>query len=179
MAPNQTCSNGVAGTPATPRRRRHRGREGPTSDRQFSRDRAEIIALINRYAALLDEGRLDEVAELFEQATWRASRTGVTLSSPEQVRAVYRNVILYEDGTPRTRHLMTNVTVDIDDGGVEASSSCTFTVLQGVVPGEPIETILSGRYLDQFAKGPHGWYFTDRLFHADLIGDQSRHFRAG
>ena len=29
-----------------------------------------------------------------------------------------------------------------------------------------------------FANGPDGWYFTDRLFHADLIGDQSRHFRA-
>jgi 3-phenylpropionate/cinnamic acid dioxygenase small subunit len=146
-------------------------------DHDLSRDRAEIVALINRYAELLDGGQLDEVAALFDRATWRASRTGVTLSTPEEVRAVYRNVILYEDGTPRTRHLLTNVTVDVDDDGVAASSSCYFTVLQGVAPGEPIQPILSGRYVDRFAKGPDGWHFTDRLFHADLIGDQSRHFR--
>jgi 3-phenylpropionate/cinnamic acid dioxygenase small subunit len=149
------------------------------SDQDLSRDRAEIVALINRYAELLDGGRLDEVAALFDRATWRASRTGVTLSTPEQVRAVYRNVILYEDGTPRTRHLLTNVTVEVEEPGDEASSRCYFTVLQGVVPGEPIQVILSGRYVDRFAKGPDGWHFTDRLFHADLIGDQSRHFGAG
>jgi len=149
------------------------------SDHDLCRDRAEIVALIHRYAELLDAGRLDEVAALFERATWRASRNDLTLSSPDQVRAVYRNVILYEDGTPRTRHLLTNLTVDVDDAGVEASSSCYFTVLQGVVPGEPIQAILSGRYVDRLAKGPDGWHFTDRLFHADLIGDQSRHFRAG
>jgi hypothetical protein len=147
-------------------------------DHDFSRDRAEIVALLNRYAELLDGGQLDEVAALFDRATWRASRTGVTLSTPEEVRSVYRNVILYDDGTPRTRHLMTNVDVDVDETGAGASSTCYFTVLQGVVPGEPIQTILSGRYVDRFAKGPDGWHFTDRLFHADLIGDQSRHFRA-
>jgi hypothetical protein len=145
----------------------------------FSRDRAEIVALINRYAELLDGGRLDEVAALFDRATWRAALTGAVLSTPEQVRAVYANVILYDDGTPRTRHLMTNITVEVGDDGAEATSRCYFTVLQGVVPGEPIQTILSGRYVDRFAKGPDGWHFTDRLFHADLIGDQSRHFRAG
>jgi hypothetical protein len=148
------------------------------SEHDVGRDRAEIVALINRYAELLDGGQLDEVAALFDRATWRASMTGVTLTTPEEVRAVYRNVILYEDGTPRTRHLMTNVTVDVDDDGAAASSTCYFTVLQGVVPGEPIQVILSGRYVDRFANGPDGWYFTDRLFHADLIGDQSRHFRA-
>src|SRR5215831_4318421 len=100
------------------------------SDHDVSRDRAEIIALINRYAELLDGGQLDEVAALFDRATWRASMTGASLSTPEEVRAVYRNVILYEDGTPRTRHLMTNVSVDVDDNSVEASSSCYFTVLQ-------------------------------------------------
>jgi hypothetical protein len=156
-----------------------RRRNDPMSEHEFCRDRAEIVALINRYAELLDSGRLDEVAGLFELATWRASRTGVTLSTPDEVRAVYRNVILYDDGTPRTRHLLTNVTIDVDDTGVDASSRCYFTVLQGVVPGEPIEAILSGRYEDRFAKGPDGWHFTDRLFHADLIGDQSRHFRGG
>jgi hypothetical protein len=148
-------------------------------DDDFSRDRAQIVALINRYAELLDGGQIDEVVALFDRATWRASRTGATLSTPEEVRAVYANVILYDDGTPRTRHLMTNVTVDIDDSGHEASSSCYFTVLQGVIPGEPIQTILSGRYVDRFAKDADGWHFTDRLFHADLIGDQSRHFRVG
>ncbi len=99
----------------------------------------------------------------------------VTLTK-EEVKATYDRVILYADGTPRTHHLITNLTIDLADGVDDASATCYFTVLQGIDTGKPIETILSGRYSDRFRKDDQGWYFVDRVFHADLIGNQSRHF---
>ena len=139
-------------------------------------ERDEITALVHRYASLLDSGRLGEVIDLFARATWRSGSAGKALTT-EQIKATYDRVILYEDGTPRTHHLITNLTIDVSEGATEASGSCYFTVLQGVNPGEPLTAILSGRYTDTYAKDDGGWYFTERIFDADLVGDQSRHFR--
>ena len=50
-------------------------------------------------------------------------------------------------------------------------SLCSFTVLQGIVPGEAIQVILSGRYQDRFERANGRWRFADRLFLVDLIGD--------
>ena len=143
-------------------------------------DRDEITALVHRYAELLDSGQLSDVVALFSRATWRSARPGgsvVTLTA-EEVRTTYDRVILYSDGTPRTHHLITNLTIDLVDGAGAATASCYFTVLQGIDPGKPLEAILTGRYSDRFHKDDQGWYFVDRVFHADLIGDQSRHFRS-
>jgi 3-phenylpropionate/cinnamic acid dioxygenase small subunit len=140
-------------------------------------DREEITALVHRYAELLDGGDLHGVVDLFAHATWRSDATGAVLRTREEIRAVYERIILY-DGTPKTRHLMNNLTVDLIDGADEASGRCYYTVLQGGEPGTPIQVILSGRYHDRYRRGPDGWEFADRLFIIDLVGDQSRHFPA-
>ncbi|MHB8467482.1 MAG: nuclear transport factor 2 family protein [Acidimicrobiales bacterium] len=137
-------------------------------------DEAAIAALVHAYAERIDLGDLDGVAALFAHATWRAEATGVVLRGVEQVRSVYDGVRLY-DGVPRTKHVITNLVIDVDAGRASAGSRCCFTVLQGVTPGEPIETILSGRYIDRF-EHREAWRFADRLICADLIGDQRRHF---
>lgn len=139
-------------------------------------DRAEIVALVHEYARRLDDGDLDGVAALFEHATWRSDTTGQELRGVEEVRPVYDRVVLY-DGRPRTRHLITNLVIDLDDGAPTAAGRCYFTVIQGVVPGEPIHVILAGRYVDRFEKAEGGWRFADRLFVTDLVGDLSRHYR--
>jgi 3-phenylpropionate/cinnamic acid dioxygenase small subunit len=140
-------------------------------------DRDEISALVYLYAELLDGGDLDAVTDMFADATWRSAATGAVLTTRDEVRAVYANVILY-DGVPRTRHLMDNLIVDLVDGADEATGRCYYTVLQQRgEPGTPIEPILSGRYVDRYRRGPDGWHFADREFHVDLAGDLSRHFR--
>lgn len=139
-------------------------------------DRDEITALVHRYAELLDAGDMDAVVDLFTDATWSSAATGAVLRTPAEIRAVYARIELYDDGTPRTRHLMNNLTIDLVDGADEAAGRCYYTVLQGGEPGEPITTILAGRYHDQYRRGPDGWHFADRLFIIDLVGDQSRHF---
>jgi 3-phenylpropionate/cinnamic acid dioxygenase small subunit len=138
-------------------------------------DREQITALVYRYAELLDSGDIDGVVDLFAEAAWRSGGTGEVRRGHEEIRSVYDRVILY-GGTPKTRHVMTNLTIDLVDGASEATGSCSFTVLQGIDAGLPIETILAGRYRDQYRRGANGWQFADRVFIVDLVGDQSRHF---
>jgi 3-phenylpropionate/cinnamic acid dioxygenase small subunit len=139
-------------------------------------DRAGIVALVHEYAERLDAGDLDGVAALFEHATWRSDTTGQSLHGIDEVRRVYDRVVLY-DGSPRTRHLITNLVVSLRPDATTAGARCYFTVLQGVVPGEPIQVILTGRYVDRFEQTGGRWRFADRLFVTDQVGDLSRHFR--
>jgi hypothetical protein len=138
-------------------------------------DRDDISALVHRYGELLDAGDVDGVVAMFSHATWRSAATGTVLSTPEEIRAVYENIVMH-DGSPRTRHLFTNLVIEMDDGADDATGRLTYTVLQSVAPGDPIEVLLVGRYEDRYHRGPDGWHLTDRLFLIDLQGDASRHF---
>jgi len=138
-------------------------------------DQAEITALVHAYARRLDAGDLEGVAALFEQAAWRSESTGEVRRGREEVRAVYERVRLY-DGSPRTKHLITNLTIDVEPDVDRAAAECCFTVLQGIEAGEPIQIILSGRYVDRFERSAGVWRFSDRLFIVDLTGDLGRHF---
>jgi 3-phenylpropionate/cinnamic acid dioxygenase small subunit len=136
----------------------------------------EIEALVYRYGECIDTGDLDGVVALFADATWRSSETGQALREPADVRAVYDQIVLYEDGTPRTKHVITNLKVEFGPDGRSATGSCYFSVLQGVVPGAPLQVVVAGRYDDRYERGPQGWRFADRLLTAQLAGDMSRHF---
>jgi SnoaL-like domain len=138
-------------------------------------DLVDITALIHAYARRLDAGDLDGVAALFEHSTWRSALTEAVLRGTDEVRAVYNGVRLY-DGIPRTKHLITNLSIDVAAAADTAAAECYFTVLQGVVPGEPIQIILSGQYADCFERADGRWRFSDRLIVVDLTGDQRRHF---
>jgi 3-phenylpropionate/cinnamic acid dioxygenase small subunit len=136
----------------------------------------EIEALVYRYGELIDTGDLDGVVGLFNDATWRSSETGQALREPAAVRAVYDQIVLYGDGTPRTKHVITNLKLEFSADGRSATGSCYFTVVQGVEPGEPLQVVVAGRYDDRYERGPDGWRFADRLLTAQLAGDMSRHF---
>src|SRR6266852_4704447 len=113
-------------------------------------DLEAITALVHSYAELLDAGDLDGVAALFSNATWRSAASG-TMRGAAAVRSVYDRVMLY-DGSPRTKHVLTNLTITLDQDTATATGRCYFTVLQGVIPGEPIQIVLSGRHTDRYEK---------------------------
>jgi hypothetical protein len=133
-----------------------------------------IKALIHEYAFRLDAGDLDGVAALFEHAELGASVRPERMRGTEEARGYYRGVILYDDGTPRTMHCITNVTVDLDDE--HASARSYFTVIQSV-DDFGLNPIIAGRYRDQFERVDGAWRFTERIIHPDLLGDLSRHMR--
>jgi ketosteroid isomerase-like protein len=139
----------------------------------LARDVNEITALIHEYAFRLDAGDLDGVAALFEHGELGSTRHDGRLRGTAEARTNYNNVILYADGTPRTQHQITNVTVKVD--GTTATARSSFTVLQIVKKG--FQPIVAGNYLDRFEQVDGVWRFTERVFDPRLLGDLSHHLR--
>jgi len=137
-------------------------------------DVEEITALIHEYAFLLDRGDLDAVAALFAAAELRSTRDDRVRRGTTEARALYDPVIIYDDGTPRTAHQLTNVSVQVD--GPTARARSYFTVLQ--VTGLGLHPILAGEYRDRFALVDGRWRFSERVFDPRLFGDLSRHMRS-
>ncbi len=145
----------------------------PTPDRGADAE-AAIRRLIGAYAERLDAGDLDGVAALFDHGVFGSARGGPARTGAAEVRRMYDSVILYEDGTPRTKHVLGNVMVDVDDVAGSATASCTFTVFQAA-PDVPLKPVLAGRYIDRFIRADGAWRYAERVVHPDLLGDLSLH----
>jgi 3-phenylpropionate/cinnamic acid dioxygenase small subunit len=133
----------------------------------------EITALVHRYAELLDGGDLDGVATLFERATWRTPGGPVRTGTAE-VRRMYDPVRLY-DGRPLTRHVVTNLVVEVDDSASTASARSYWTLFQAT-PDLPLQPIMAGSYHDRFEREDGRWRFADRVINPELVGDLSQHY---
>ena len=85
-----------------------------------------------------------------------------------------QNVTLY-DGKPLTKHMMTNVQINVGPADNHATAQCYITVFQAVPPDFPLQPIFSGHYRDTYEEVAGTWRFTKRDISPDLIGDLSRH----
>ncbi len=141
-------------------------------------DEEQIRTLVTAYAERLDAGDLDGVAALFARGRFVSSRGGAARVGAAAVRTVYEPVVLYDDGTPRTKHVLGNLEVDCDRAAGTATATCVFTVLQAERPGA-LRAVLSGRYHDRFSHEEGRWWFAERTVHPDLLGDLSSHMQAG
>ena len=141
-------------------------------------DRDAVTRLVFRYAEMVDEGAYAAVAQLFEHATFRAvvGTDVYTRTGAQQVREQFERMVITYDGVPSTKHVTTNVVVDVDDEGRTAASRSYYSVLQAR-PDLPLQVIIAGRYHDAFAEVDGEWRFTDRLIFSDLVGDLSHHLR--
>src|SRR3954449_1160878 len=130
-----------------------------------------ITELLHEYTRRLDAGDLDGVAALFAAAELRSSGHDRVRRGAAEARSIYDRVILYDDGTPRTLHQLTNISVDV--AGDTATARSYFTVLQ--VTGQGLHPVLAGEYRDTFDRVDGSWRFRSRLFDPKLFGDLSRH----
>jgi 3-phenylpropionate/cinnamic acid dioxygenase small subunit len=138
------------------------------------RSETEITNLLYRYAECIDSGDLAGATALFEHAELRIGETETTGAAG--LRAFLMNmVILYPDGTPRTKHVTTNPIVEVDEEAGTATCRSYYTVLQQT-DGFPLQPIVSGRYHDRFERVDGRWRFCYRDYTMmDLIGDLSQH----
>jgi 3-phenylpropionate/cinnamic acid dioxygenase small subunit len=141
-----------------------------TSDEQAIRN------LLFDYAERIDRGDIDGMARLFEHAAYRAGDQ-TPLTDWKAVANLNKSlVILYDDGTPRTQHVTTNVRIEVEASGAAASARSRFTVLQRA-PGQALQIIVAGRYHDRFEKHAGSWRFSARHIFMDLLGDLRHHLR--
>ncbi|NKB39104.1 MAG: nuclear transport factor 2 family protein [Gammaproteobacteria bacterium] len=141
----------------------------------MNNDYHAILRLMNEYCYRVDQGDLDGFADLFSHAKFAImGDPDGAMNGRDEVRAYLNRVILY-DGKPLTKHVSTNVQIDIADNQQQASAQSYTTVLQAVPPDFPMQPIFAGHYHDQFEKVDNEWRFKERQISADLIGDLSVH----
>jgi 3-phenylpropionate/cinnamic acid dioxygenase small subunit len=134
-----------------------------------------IENLIASYAELVDDGDFAGVGILLVDATFTIGAGSVR--GGDAIEKMLRdNLIIYEDGTPRTKHVTTNVAIEVDEEAGTAVSRSYFTALQAL-PNLALQPIASGRYHDRFERRDGQWRFVERHVQTDLLGDVSRHLR--
>lgn len=135
---------------------------------------AQITNLLYRYAEAIDTGNFDSAATLFARARLKVGPDRETDAAG--MLALWRQfIVIHPDGTPRTKHIVTNPIVDID--GDTATCRSYYTVLQQTADF-PLQAVLAGRYHDRFERVDGQWRFAYRDYTLmDHHGDLSHHLR--
>ena len=132
-----------------------------------------IRNLLGRYCDLVDDGDWDAVGGLFTDGRLATADGVVLAAGATDVAAFYRRGTLLHDGSPRTKHLVTNTALTFLDEAAVARSS--YLVLQSIDGTLPLQPIICGRYEDTFSRAGLAWRWDERRFSVDLTGDLSQH----
>ncbi|WP_396331992.1 nuclear transport factor 2 family protein [Burkholderia anthina] len=141
----------------------------------MSASAVEIANLLYRYAELLDAGDLPGMAALFRHARIKVAEDGPTIGADKLLDLFDARVKRHACGTPRTRHVITNPIIEIDEAAHRATARSYYTVLQAA-DGLALQPIAAGRYHDAFERVDGTWRFAFRdytLF--DFAGDLCYH----
>jgi 3-phenylpropionate/cinnamic acid dioxygenase small subunit len=134
-----------------------------------------ITTLMFRYAECIDAADFDGLGELFASAAITNEGYPGAIAGRKAVAKLYRSTNrVHNDGTLRTRHLTTNVIVDIDEDADTATARSAFVVFQAT-PELPLQPIVTGRYHDRFARVEGQWSFAARHILLEQRGDVRHH----
>lgn len=133
-----------------------------------------ITNLLYRYAECIDSGDFAGAAALFAMARVKVGDAWLEGSAP-MAALWHKTVRLYPCGTPRTRHVITNPIVEIDEAAGTATCRSYYTVLQAT-DDLPLQVICAGRYHDAFVRTDGAWHFATRDYSLfDYAGNMSAH----
>jgi len=135
----------------------------------------EIANLVYRYAELVDLGDFAAVGELFRYARITSNVSPDVREGAEAMRRMLEEwTRRYDEGTPHTKHLTTNLIIDVDEEKGTALCRSYYCVLQQA-KALPLQPIVAGRYHDEFRRMGGVWWFTKRHYIQELLGDVSAH----
>jgi 3-phenylpropionate/cinnamic acid dioxygenase small subunit len=139
-------------------------------------DRTAIANLIYHYAELVDAGDFAGVARLLAHARLRDQTGKLDVRGADAIEQLYlRTTRRYPDtGTPKTRHLITNLIVELDADAARAACRSHYTVLQQT-DALPLQAIITGRYHHQLERVAGAWRIVEHVFFVDLTGDLRHH----
>lgn len=135
----------------------------------------QVLNLLYRYAEYIDIGDLVGAAALFRHARVHSGHGEL---GEAEILALWRElIILYPDGTPRTKHVITNPIVEVDAAAVAATIRSYYTVFQQIGDG-PLKPITAGRYHDRFERIDGAWRFAWRDYSLhDMPGELGGHLQ--
>jgi 3-phenylpropionate/cinnamic acid dioxygenase small subunit len=142
----------------------------------------QIHNLLYRYAEAIDAGDFDAVGELFAHGRMYQSyeapdSTTGGKSGPELTAQLRELVVVYDDGTPRTRHVTTNPILEVDERTSTANARSYVTVWQQAERDGAIELIACSRYHDRFECADGVWRFAERRVVRDFRSALGGHVR--
>src|SRR4051812_41651275 len=115
-----------------------------------------------RYAECVDRADFATIGQIFEHAEMTTRGMDGAIVGADAVAGLYRHTNkVHPDGTTLTRHLTTNVILDIDEAADTATARSSFVVFQAT-PSVPLQPIIAGRYRDAFTRVDGEWRFTRR-----------------
>ena len=148
--------------------------------------RHQIEGLIYGYAEAIDDGDLTRVAEIFEQAEVSPA-PGAVLHGGQAVAEMFaRHTIFYDANgpadprtsrtKPHTRHVVTNLRIDVAADGLSATAKSYVIVFQAS-KDFALQPVFRNRYRDRFVCEVGCWRFAAReMLHDEFgRGDTSRH----
>jgi hypothetical protein len=142
---------------------------------QLADSYVEIMNVVHAYPDCIDRGDYEGIAELLGDAEIEMGDGGV-MTGRDAVQAYYeRWTRRYpDDGTPHTRHCVTNPIVDIDGAAGTAVVRYYIMVLQRT-DEFPLQPVWANKYEDRLALIDGRWRFTHRRGYDHLPGDTSHH----
>jgi hypothetical protein len=133
-----------------------------------------IARIVYDYARAVDTGDLERLRHIFRHGRIRIDGVDDQHVGGDGVVEMFRRYTkFFDDGTPSTKHVTTNLLIDVESPQ-KATSWSYFTVLQAR-PELPLQIVIAGRYLDTWEPRDGEWALTDRFEYCDLIGDMSQH----
>ncbi len=140
--------------------------------------RTQIENLLYLYAEAIDAGDFEAIGELFAHARMIGPDGAVSAEGKQAIQALYeQSTRRYDDGTPGTQHVTTNLILEFAPDLRSATARSRFTVFQAL-RDFPLQPIITGHYADRFAfSESFGWHFTERRMRPVLLGDLSRHLK--
>jgi hypothetical protein len=138
-------------------------------------DGDRIRSLLGTYCRLIDAGDFGGVGALMARAVLCTEDGTAIATGADEVARLYAGLVrLHEDGTPGTQHVVANSVFEEPraDGSVRATSS--YLVFQST-PSVPLQPIMTGSYVDTFARDDDGWHFTERRFGVGRSGLLDQH----
>lgn len=137
-----------------------------------------IANLLYRYADCWDRGDLAGAAALFTNARVRRVRSDGTkeYADAAELLADWTAIVrIYADGTPRTRHVVTNPVIQVDEDAGTATAQSYCTVFQST-DDIPLQPIAVATHVDAFQRSGGEWHFSARDYHGGVIvGDVNGH----
>ena len=138
--------------------------------------RFAISDLVLTYAERIDLGDFDGVADLFTHAEVTAEGNDGAFRGRDAVLEMYTSSTRrYPNGTPLTKHVTTNLIVEVDLAEGTATGRSYFCVFQAVPGSLPLQPVIAGRYRDRFELADGKWRFAARHMLVDHVGDLSQH----
>jgi hypothetical protein len=143
------------------------------------RDAAAVEQLVFEYYLCDDTPDFARQADMFvsPHGAFRAYAAGTLIAEAtgrDAIHELLNRAVIFDDGTPRVHHVVSNMKVDIEESGASASARYYVTVLQAA-PDFPLQPIGCAVFHDRFEKVNDTWYFTEHSVETQLIGDMRYH----